>query len=141
GATDAELFLAGAGSNGLAVDAMGVMYSATARKQEISKYDLASKTQTTVVTGMINTPNDIAIASNGTIYFSDPIQDEVFKDLPNPERHPLRVHMAKDGVDALFEPDVGAPNGVLLSPDEDILYVVAKDEHSVKKVTLNADGS
>jgi sugar lactone lactonase YvrE len=136
GASDAEVFLSNAGSNGLAVDAQGVMYSATARKKEISKYDLANKTQSSAVTGNFNSPNDIAISSNGTIYFSDQQQGE----LPAGGQ-PQVVHIVKDGVDAVFHPDIQPPNGVTLSPDEDILYVAVTGNGLIKKVTLNADGT
>lgn len=136
GANDAEVFLSNAGSNGLAVDAQGVMYSATARKKEISKYDLASKTQSPAVTGTFNSPNDIAIASNGTIYFSDQQQGE----LPAGGQ-PQVVHIVKDGVDAVFHPDIQPPNGVTLSPNEDILYIAVTGNGLIKKVTLNEDGT
>lgn len=136
GASDAEVFLENAGTNGLAVDASGVLFSATARKKEISRYDLAAKTQTTAVSGMFNSPNDIAIASDGTIYFSDQQQGE----LPAGGQ-PQVVHIVKDGQDAVFHPDIQPPNGVLLSPEEDVLYVTVTGNGLIKKVTLNADGT
>lgn len=132
GTTD---FLVGAGSNGLAVDANGVMHSATARLKEISKYDLGAKTQTTVVPGPFNSPNDIAIASDGTIYFSDQQQGE----LPAGGK-PQVVHFVKAGVDGVFSEDIQPPNGVLLSPDEDVLYVTVTGSGVVKKATIGADG-
>lgn len=136
GASDAEVFLENAGTNGLAVDASGVLFSATARKKEISRYDLTAKTQTTAVSGMFNSPNDIAIASDGTIYFSDQQQGE----LPAGGQ-PQVVHIVKDGEDAVFHPDIQPPNGVLLSPEEDVLYVTVTGNGVIKKVTLNADGT
>jgi sugar lactone lactonase YvrE len=136
GASDAEVFLENAGTNGLAVDASGVLFSATARKKEISRYDLSAKTQTTAVSGMFNSPNDIAIASDGTIYFSDQQQGE----LPAGGQ-PQVVHIVKDGQDAVFHPDIQPPNGVLLSPEEDVLYVTVTGNGVIKKVTLNADGT
>lgn len=136
GASDAEVFLSNAGSNGLAVDANGVMHSATARKKEISTYDLAAKTQTTAVAGTFNSPNDLAIASNGTIYFSDQQQGE----LPAGGQ-PQVVRIVKDGQAEVFHPDIQPPNGVLLSPEEDILYVTVTGNGVIKKVTLNEDGT
>lgn len=136
GADDAEVFLANAGTNGLAVDSMGVLHSATARKKEISKYDLAAGTATQVFAGSLNSPNDIAIADNGTIYFSDPQQGE----LPAGGQ-PTVVHMLKDGTDAVFSPDITPPNGVTLSPANDILYVANTQQGMIKKVTLKADGT
>lgn len=133
GTTD---FLVGAGSNGLAVDANGVMHSATSRKKEISKYDLNAKTQTTAVPGPFNSPNDIAIASDGTIYFSDQQQGE----LPAGGK-PQGVHVVKGGQDALFSEEIQPANGVLLSPEEDVLYVTITGNGLIKKATIGANGT
>jgi gluconolactonase len=125
-------FLVGAASNGLAVDASGVLYSATAGKKEISRYDLAGKTQETAVPGPFNSPNDIAIAKDGTIYFSDPQQGEIAAG-----NLPQLVHVVKSGQDAIFSEEITAPNGVTLSPAEDILYVAGGGYTGfIKKVTL-----
>ncbi len=140
GVEDAEVFLEAAGTNGLAVDAMGVLYSATARKREISKYDLATKMATQVFKGSLNSPNDIAIADNGTIYFSDPIQDEILSAMPQ-DRLPTVVHILKDGADTVLSPDITPPNGVTLSPANDILYVTVTQQGLIKKVTLKEDGT
>lgn len=136
GVADAEVFLENAGANGLAVDAMGVLHSATARKKEISKYDLATGMPTQVFGGSLNSPNDIAIADNGTIYFSDPQQGE----LPAGGQ-PAVVHILKDGMDSVLSPDITPPNGVTLSPANDILYVAITQQGMIKKVTLKEDGT
>lgn len=138
GAADAEVFLENAGSNGLAVDAAGLLYSATARKKEISKYDLATKAVTQVAGGSLNSPNDIAIAANGTIYYSDPQQGE----LPAGGQ-PTVVHMFKDGVDSVLvdENTLRSPNGVTLSPNDDILYVTLSNDSVIKAVKLMPDGT
>lgn len=123
-------FLVGAGSNGLAVDSNGVLHSATSAKKEISKYDLSSAMQQSVVTGMFNSPNDLAIASDGTIYFSDPQQGEI-----PAGNQPQVVHVVKGGVDAVLTDEIQGPNGVTLSPSEDVLYV-AGGGFFVKRVHL-----
>jgi gluconolactonase len=131
---EAEDFLVEADSNGLAVDANGVLFSATAGKHAISKYDLGSKMATIVAEGF-NSPNDIAIASDGTIYFSDPQQGEI-----SAGGKPQVVNRLRAGetVPTAISNDLQQPNGVTLSPDESILYVVVNSS-AIKKVTL-ADG-
>jgi gluconolactonase len=125
-------FLVGAASNGLAIDSQGVMFSASAGKKEISRYDLAGKTQQTEVPGPFNSPNDIAIAKDGTIYFSDPQQGEI-----TAGNLPQVVHVVKGGADATLTEDVMSPNGLTLSPAEDILYVSGGGYTGfIKKVTL-----
>jgi gluconolactonase len=142
GAADAELFLAQAGTNGLAVDSSGVLFSATPRKREISKYDLATKAVTTVAMGALNSPNDIAIAQDGRIYFSDPLQGELSAGRPSPEP-PMALHMWKDGVDTvLVDPNtLQSPNGVTLSPADDVLYVTLSNGTVIKEVKLMPDGT
>src|SRR5690606_6558286 len=81
--------------------------------------------------GMLNSPNDLAIAADGTIYFSDPQQGEI---MPHGTQ-PQVVHVVKNGVDAVFSDQIQSPNGVTLSPDDSVLYV-AGGGFFVKKVTL-----
>lgn len=134
GTTD---FLVKAGSNGLAVDANGLMHSATSRKREISKYDLSSGTQMTAVSGMFNSPNDIAIARDGTIYFSDQQQGEI----QPAGGQPQGVHQVRNGEDSVFAPDVQPANGVLLSPGDDVVYISVTGNGVVKAVPVMADGT
>ncbi len=126
----AALFLEGAGTNGLAVSTDGTLYSATPAKQEISRYALAPAMQEQVYGGMLNSPNDITVASDGTIYFSDPQQGE----LPAGGQ-PQVVHALKDGVDSIFNDTIQSPNGVLLSIEEDALYVTGGGS-SVSRVEI-----
>lgn len=125
-------FLVDAGSNGLALAPDGTLYSATQGRQEISRYTLSPPSQTTAVPGPFNAPNDIAVADDGTIYFSDPQQgDPPEGDLPSV------VHVVKDGVDAVFSDALQHPNGVTLSPAQDVLYVSGGGNPGyLQKVTL-----
>jgi gluconolactonase len=125
-------FLVDAASNGLAVSSDGVLYSATAGKKEISRYTIDPPAQETAVPGPFNSPNDIAVANDGTVYFSDPQQGEI-----TAGNLPQFVHVVKDGVDAIFSEAITSPNGVLLSPDEDVLYVTGGGYTGyLKRVTL-----
>jgi gluconolactonase len=124
--------LAGADSNGLAFGADGVLYSATSGKKEISRYTLSPQGQETAVAGPFNSPNDIAVADDGTIYFSDPQQDGIAA-----SNLPQVVHVVKDGVDAVFSEQLQQPNGVTLSPAQDVLYVAGGGGAGyLRKVTL-----
>lgn len=133
GVTD---FLLQAGTNGLAVDSQGVLFSATSKKKEISKYNLSTAAQTTAVSGMFNSPNDIAIAQDGTIYFSDQQQGE----LPAGGKPPA-VHQVRNGQDSLFAQDVQPANGVLTSPDDSIVYISITGNRVVKAVPVMNDGT
>jgi gluconolactonase len=75
-ATDkCEVFIAGNGCNGLAVDGEGNIIAVCQTPRALLKFDLATK-QSTVLVDMVDgqkldSPNDLAIHANGTIYFSN----------------------------------------------------------------------
>ncbi len=71
-----EDFIVDSGSNGLAIDVDGHLLAATHDLQALSKYDLLTRERSIVVGDymgqLFNSPNDVAVHSNGTIYFTDP---------------------------------------------------------------------
>jgi gluconolactonase len=87
----------------------------------------------------LNSPNDVVIASDGTIWFTDPPYGIVRPD----EGHPGRMEYGGSWV-FRFVPETGqvhpvitdreGPNGLAFSPDETLLYV------SDTSVTLRTDG-
>lgn len=93
----------------------------------------------------LNSPNDVVVAQDGTIYFTDP----TYGSLPNlgdVDSQPL-------GFRGLYRIDAGGtlhleaswterqPNGVALSPLGNTLYVADTEEGEVLQFTVNADGS
>ncbi|MDZ5078242.1 SMP-30/gluconolactonase/LRE family protein [Nesterenkonia sp. HG001] len=78
--------------------------------------------------GRFNSPNDVVVASDGAVWFTDPPYGIV-----NPEEgHPGEMeyggcHVFRvDSDTGLAEPmitDMGDPNGLAFSPDESVLYV------------------
>jgi gluconolactonase len=134
--------LASAGSNGLAVDVSGALIATDHKQGAVvrMRFPLSSGE---VLTGMFggkrfNSPNDLALRSDGTLYFSDP-------DYQAPSMHPqskTRVYQLAAG--ATGEPSVidenrSQPNGVTLSADEKTLYVAGSD--GILHYPVNADGS
>ena len=77
----------------------------------------------------LNSPNDVVVASDGSIWFSDPsygIDGDYEGDRAAPEL-PEAIYRI-DGVSGeatVIADDVPGPNGLCFSPDEDILYVVS----------------
>ncbi len=70
-----------------------------------------------------NAPNDIAACSNGWIFFTDPCYgDRATMQM----EHESVYRIDPDGTvtRAVSQPDIERPNGILLSPDENTLYVV-----------------
>lgn len=134
------------GSNGLAVDANGNLFAAMHSNGSISQVALPSGTATALVSmfGMpaarFNSPNDLAIRSDGTIYFSDPnfqntgnpqSAERLYRITPPPTR---TVSVAPPSTDTAYV----RPNGVTLSPDEHTLYVSGS---GIKKYAVMSDGT
>ncbi|HIY23344.1 MAG TPA: SMP-30/gluconolactonase/LRE family protein, partial [Candidatus Brachybacterium merdigallinarum] len=76
----------------------------------------------------LNSPNDVVVKSDGTIWFTDPsygIKREV-EGHPGEEEYGDRYVFRFDPADGSLIPvviDVEAPNGLAFSPDESVLYV------------------
>jgi gluconolactonase len=75
----------------------------------------------------LNGPNDLVVKKNGTIYFSDTFTDRLREKDPATELFYAAVYMIKDGKVIRVTTDDPSPNGVVLSPDDKILYVTAPD--------------
>lgn len=95
----------------------------------------------------INTPNDIVVRSDGSIYWTDPsgalfipgmAAGDVQRYLDN---HPVFC-LSPDGMElrAVID-DVAYPNGLCFSPDESILYVNDTWGAHVRVFRVNQDGS
>jgi gluconolactonase len=112
------------GSNGLAVDADGNILAATHKYKSVSRYTLDGKRSEVVGKyngNVFNSPNDMALAADGTLYFSDPAFQ---RDAAPGGQDKTRVYrVAKDGGVTVVDDTLKNPNGVSLSPNGDVLYV------------------
>ena len=113
------------GSNGLALDAQGNVFAATHKFSGISRYDLASGNRTAVASTFngspFNSPNDLVVADDGTVYFTDPSFQHTSGAPGQPVTGVYRVDV--NGSVTLIDGTIQNPNGITLSPDEDVLYV------------------
>ena len=77
----------------------------------------------------LNSPNDLAIKSNGDIYFTDPPYGlPKLMDDPRKELKFQGVYRLNDrGNLTLLTKEVTRPNGIAFSPDEKTLYVASSD--------------
>jgi gluconolactonase len=112
------------GSNGLAVDADGRLLAATHKYKSVSRYTLDGKRSTVAdhFQGQVfNSPNDMALAADGSLYFSDP--DFQKTAAPGGQDKTRVYRVAADGAVTVVDDTLANPNGVSLSPKEDVLYV------------------
>jgi gluconolactonase len=130
------------GSNGLAVDADGNILAATHKYKSVSRYTLDGKRSD--VAGqykgnVFNSPNDMALAADGTLYFSDP--DFQRAAAPGGQDKTRVYRVAKDGTVTVVDDTLKNPNGVSLSPKGDVLYVNGMvGDHGVLRAYKIVDG-
>lgn len=88
-----------------------------------------------------NSPNDAVLAKSGIIYFTDPPyglekqDDSEFKELAYNGVYALYP----DGAMALLDDKLTRPNGIILSPDEQTLYVANSDAADAKWMAYTLD--
>jgi gluconolactonase len=77
----------------------------------------------------LNSPNDAVVASDGSIWFTDPVYGiggnyEGIKAAPEQEKHNVYRVDPKSGNIKVIVDDFVEPNGITFSPDEKKLYVI-----------------
>ena len=119
-------------ANGMFLDRDGMLVvceqGTRATRARISRVDPRTGAAETIVDGLgafrLNSPNDVVVASDGTIWFTDPSYGHLQGFRPRPELGDLvyrydpranRLSIAADSFDK--------PNGLAFSPDEEVLYV------------------
>lgn len=115
------------GSNGLAIDAQGRLLVCQHGNRQVIRHEI--KGPVTVLANQadgkrLNSPNDIVIKSDGTVYFTDPPYglSKHYND-PKKELDYQGVFLIKNGKVITVAKDCGGPNGIAFSPDEKYLYV------------------
>ena len=71
-----------------------------------------------------NSPNDVIVAEDGSLYFTDPIYgyEQGVRPAPELPYHIYRYVPATGGIRAMAD-NFNRPNGLAFSPDESVLYV------------------
>jgi gluconolactonase len=89
----------------------------------------------------LNSPNDVVVRSDGSIYFTDPpyglANMNEWKELPFNGVYRL----APDGELVLLVDDFDRPNGLAFSPDGSILYVNDTARRHIRAFDVKPDGS
>ncbi len=136
------------GANGMCFDAKGNLYCCEGLAHRVTKIPNNTKIPKSLASqfkgSIFNAPNDIAITSNGKIYFSDPNYSQ------NPNSIPQEsVYMIKSvdntWVTSRVTYDTHKPNGVLLSIDESTLFVAdspknPKAQRELRAYPINSNG-
>lgn len=92
----------------------------------------------------LNSPNDLVVAENGDIYFSDPHFGLIgFGPKKGEEEQPVRgiYRLKTDGELELLSGTLKIPNGLDFSPDGKILYATETSDGSVHCFDVKSDGT
>jgi gluconolactonase len=139
------------GSNGLAIDPEGRLVVCQHGNRQVIRHE--RKGPVTVLSDNVdgkrlNSPNDVVIKSDGTVYFTDPPYGlPGFYDDPEKETPNQGVYAIIKGKTKLVADDLGGPNGIAFSPDEKYLYVSNWDIRDIYKTKViwryevNKDGT
>ena len=145
-------------SNGLTLDQQGELLAAEHDGRRVSR--VAPDGVRTVVVDQfegkrLNSPNDIVVKSDGSIYFMDPpyaIQPST-PGVPRPEgwwTRPIEgkeqpchgvYRIAPDGSISLLVDDFALPNGLAFSPDESVMYIDDSAHKHIRAFDVQADGT
>jgi gluconolactonase len=135
--TAASIFMPDSGSNGLAVDNDDQLLLADQADRRITRVNSANATVIGDVVPSGNfTPNDLIMRSDDNVYFTDPNSGGrgFYRASPTGQLSgPFTQANAPNGPNA--------PNGVVLSPDENILYVGDVQGRFVSAFDLEPDGA
>ncbi len=122
------------GANGLTLDRTGGLLIANSGSRSIDRVDLRTRARTVLVDRYkgkrFNSPNDMHVAKDGAIWFTDPPYG-----LAGDDRSPAKelsvngVYRWRAGGEAvLVDGTLTRPNGIALSSDERRLYVAVSDD-------------
>ncbi|HUN39656.1 MAG TPA: SMP-30/gluconolactonase/LRE family protein [Acetobacteraceae bacterium] len=86
----------------------------------------------------LNSPNDVVVKSDGSIWFTDPIFGILGYyegERADPELPPSVYRIdGQTGETTIVADDIEGPNGLAFSPDESILYIVASRAQPTRKI-------
>lgn len=86
-----------------------------------------------------NSPNDAVVRHDGSIFFTDPPYGLEGRDQDQPVNGVYRID--PDGTITLLVEDMNRPNGIVLSPDHNTLYIADSRDGFIRAYDVAEDGS
>jgi len=130
-------------SNGLTLDRSGRLIACEHSTRRITRTEIDGSITTLADSYQgkrLNSPNDVVVRSDGSIYFTDPpyglTQMTTWKELAFNGVYRL----TPDGILILLVDDFDRPNGLAFSPDEQILYINDTARGHIRVFDVNTDG-
>jgi gluconolactonase len=133
-------------SNGLTLDKSGRLIACESSTRRITRTEVDGSVSVLAERyegKRINSPNDIVVRSDGSIYFTDPFTLFSFgKPVPPQELSFNGVfRIAPDGELVLMADDFKMPNGLCFSPDETVLYINDTMGRHIRAFDASPDGN
>jgi gluconolactonase len=129
-------------SNGLTIDLEGRLIACEHGNRRVSRMEpdgtvvpLAERYRGK----RLNSPNDVVVKSDGTIYFTDPPYGVEPEEREQPCNGVYRI--LPDGTLELLVDDFDRPNGLAFSPDESVLYIDDSPRRHVRAFDVRSDGT
>ena len=129
-------------SNGLTLDREGRLIACEHKNRRVSRTEKDGMVVTLAYAyegKRLNSPNDVVVKSDGTIYFTDPPYGI------GKEQEELGFYgvyrIGRDGNLTLLIRDFVRPNGLAFSPDEKRLYVDDSQEGHIRVFDVQANGT
>ncbi|HZU51327.1 MAG TPA: SMP-30/gluconolactonase/LRE family protein [Sphingomicrobium sp.] len=135
-----------AGSNGLKPAGKSLLLVADEGDRAIAVLDLRTKTKRLIATQYrgkrLNSPNDIAVASDGAIWFTDPPYGlDGIDQSPAKQQTANRVYrIGRNGALIAEVSELRYPNGIAFSPDGRTLYVSNSDPKNAVIIAWHLSG-
>ena len=131
-------------TNGMTLDRQGDLLACEQEKRSVTRVDTQGHVTTLADSYQgkpLNSPNDVVVRSDGSIYFTDPSFGR--RRLAEGSEQPLagvyRIDPA-GGVQLAVD-DFQLPNGLAFSPDEKLLYIDDSAHHHIRAFDVAPDGS
>ena len=135
-------------ANGLCFGPDGRLWICADEKNELWAMDVRTKKHTVAVKadeagGRLNGPNDVWVAPNGAVYFTDPYYRRPYWPAGTEKREPQSVFcLSPDGKTLTrVASDLKQPNGIIGTPDGKTLYIADIGDGKTYAYDITRDGS
>ena len=129
------------GPSGNAFDAQGRLYTCETHARRVTRTDKNGAIETLAEKWegkRFKAPNDLTVSKSGHVYFTDPAFGEQ-SDHRELDFYGV-YHVPPKGPIKLVAKPAGRPNGIALSPNGRVLYVVNSDERNVRAYDVDHNG-
>ncbi len=127
------------GANGLYFDNQGTLFACEGKRRQVVFYDKSGKSEVlaSVYQGTsFNEPNDLWVAPNGNIYFSDPVYSGT---LSQDGEHVYMISASTQQITRVTT-DLTRPNGIIGDTGGTILYITDHGAGKTYRYSIEPDG-